>query len=60
MAVFSCLCALVLVLGLFMYTKVVSVMSGAERRKTHLPRTLIRICGGIVLTTFFVEAVVES
>jgi MFS family permease len=58
-AIFTALALLVALLSLGMRTEVTPV-SEAERRAVRLPWAIVLLCGGIVLTAFFVEAVVES
>ena len=58
-AIFTALALVVALLSLGMRTEVTQV-SEAERRAVRLPWAIVLLCGGIVLTAFFVEAVVES
>lgn len=57
--VFTALAALVALFSLWMRMEVTPV-SDAERRAVRLPWGIVLLCGGIVLTAFFVEAVVEA
>ncbi|MEJ6389761.1 MFS transporter [Gymnodinialimonas ulvae] len=57
--VFATLSVLVIASAWFMRMEVHPVDED-ERRSVHLPMVIVLLCGGIVLTAFFVEAVVES
>lgn len=57
--IFGLLCAVVLAAIPFMRMPVTPVPE-TVRRATVLPWKIVALCGGIVLTAFFVEAVVES
>ncbi|MEJ6393818.1 MFS transporter [Gymnodinialimonas sp. 2305UL16-5] len=57
--IFAFLSALVIVAAFFMRMAVTHV-DEEEHRSVHLPAAVVWLCGGIVLTAFFVEAVVES
>ncbi len=58
-AIFAAISAVVLVGSIWMRTAFAPV-SDEARKSSVLPWVVVLLCGGIVLTAFFVEAVVES